>query len=924
MSTLGDLGRAAWRLFVTDGVPSSGAHEPQKSDILAFVEELESRLDPLTMSETTVANLPAAASNAGAVIMVTDAQAPDSTQPVVGNGTIKVPVFSNGAAWYPMGSPESTTGMPPYPASALTLLDPLTAFGHSFWARAGDGSRSAVLDLLRDRYAFGTLANESKGGSTSTEIANRVDDTDTTILDPDADLSRAEQVAGDVVIDMGRNSFAVTVGNSSIMTTVLADRDRAVAEITGEYLIFTDPTSRTLPIGNTVWAQCEHYKRVTMASYPARTVDWTWCLQQYADEDVEQDLIDLYNGMIPSTTTTYDDGTVDNLHPGTKGNKVIAYGPLWNWLRWRAQDSIWMPPFHEAWISGSAADSAIVTSGHVYSTPFLGSGAAFTLVSGDATKFAVNIATGVVTCVAGFTPAAAYYDLVVRATKAGKSVDCALRLWIGKNTRGCDDRAVSRDTGGPIVFASAPSGITSKACSIIVGVSCGTGTDGDKMYLRGSESSAIALYRDTDNKIKFVARNSSGTIIASLTSSSTFTVADGMKWIAVSVNLAPGSPTATMYLNGTSILAGGSTLTSGGTIDWNKRGVILADSPSLSYCWEGTLRDYWCATSYIDWSSSSRRDERFNSGTGAAVTLPAGGAINSITPLEWTPGNLADLYWGRCGNGQNAGTGPAGVGCARHYENPGAGGQVDGNFTPLDLGVKLLAWWNADDYGTANMTVETGDRLTAWVDRVAGVTLAQSSGNAARPTWIANFDATGLAVVQGTGTHWMDTTSFSAITTGTTAGRAFISASLDVVGTLFSYGTNGGNTLRRITVDGNSRINASDASLTAQSSTDVLWNGWRVVDARFSTAGHLLNVDGTQVGTSAAAASMNTGTTRFRFLANLATTAAGFSGTSVRHLMFTTDTLTTDELQKLQGWLAWDQGRNLDLPATHPYRNYRP
>lgn len=878
----------------------------------------------ISAEETTVANLPAARNSTTRIFLVTDAVNPTISSPVQGGGNVRVHVMANRDAWWPLYQPEDTTGLPPYPALALTLLEPLTAFGHSFWAVPGDGSRQAVLDLLRNRYAFGVLANESKGGSTSTEIANRVDDTDTTILDPDAGLTRAQQVAGDVVIDMGRNSFSVAVGNSSIMTTVLADRDRAVAEITGDYLIFTDPTSRTLPIGNAVWAQCEHYKRLTMASYPERTVDWTWCLQQYADEDVEQDLIDLYNGMIPSTTTTYDDNTVDNLHPGTKGNKIIAYGPLWDWLHYRSASSIWMPPFHEAWISGADADLAITTGGHVYDTPFLGTGATFALVSGDATKFAVNIATGVVTCVADFTPAVAYYDLVVRATKDDKSIDCTLRLWIGKNTRGCDDRAVSRDTGGPIVFASAPSGITSKACSIIVGVSCGADTDGDRMYLRGSENSSIALYRDADNKIKFVARNVSGTIIASLTSTSTFTVADGMKWIAVSVDLEPGSPTATMYLNGTDVLAGGSTLTSGETIDWNKRGVVLADSPSLSYCWEGTLRDYWCATSYIDWSSSSRRDERFNSGTGAAVVLPAGGAINSINPLEWTPGNLADLYWGRCGTGQNAGTGPAGVGCARHYENPGAGGSVDGNFTPLDLGVKLLAWWNADDYGTANMTVETGDRLTAWVDRAAGVTLTQSSGNAARPTWIANFDATGLAVVQGTGTEWMDTTSFSAITTGTTSGRAFVSASLDVVGTVFSYGTNGGNTLRRITADGNRRINASDASMTAQSSTDVTWNGWRVVDAAFRTAGHVLNVDGTQVGTSAAAASMNTGTTRFRFLANLATTAAGFSGTSVRHLIFTTDTLTTDEHQKLQAWLAWDQGRNLDLPLTHPYRSYRP
>ena len=33
MSLLGDLGRAAWRFFVTDGVPSSGVQQPDKVDL---------------------------------------------------------------------------------------------------------------------------------------------------------------------------------------------------------------------------------------------------------------------------------------------------------------------------------------------------------------------------------------------------------------------------------------------------------------------------------------------------------------------------------------------------------------------------------------------------------------------------------------------------------------------------------------------------------------------------------------------------------------------------------------------------------------------------------------------------------------------------------------------------------------------------
>lgn len=39
------LGRLAWRFYVTDGVPSSGANRPLKSDVLAFVDAVDNAID---------------------------------------------------------------------------------------------------------------------------------------------------------------------------------------------------------------------------------------------------------------------------------------------------------------------------------------------------------------------------------------------------------------------------------------------------------------------------------------------------------------------------------------------------------------------------------------------------------------------------------------------------------------------------------------------------------------------------------------------------------------------------------------------------------------------------------------------------------------------------------------------------------------
>lgn len=46
MTNVETLGRATWRLWNLDGVPSSGAHKPLKDDILAFIEALDAAISP--------------------------------------------------------------------------------------------------------------------------------------------------------------------------------------------------------------------------------------------------------------------------------------------------------------------------------------------------------------------------------------------------------------------------------------------------------------------------------------------------------------------------------------------------------------------------------------------------------------------------------------------------------------------------------------------------------------------------------------------------------------------------------------------------------------------------------------------------------------------------------------------------------------
>jgi hypothetical protein len=66
MTDVGTLGRTAWRAFNTDGVPSSGEHNPYKPDIHAFVDAVEAQKASVV---DTLAGLKGLTSRPGAVLV---------------------------------------------------------------------------------------------------------------------------------------------------------------------------------------------------------------------------------------------------------------------------------------------------------------------------------------------------------------------------------------------------------------------------------------------------------------------------------------------------------------------------------------------------------------------------------------------------------------------------------------------------------------------------------------------------------------------------------------------------------------------------------------------------------------------------------------------------------------------------------------
>lgn len=238
-----------------------------------------------------------------------------------------------------------------------------------------------------------------------------------------------------------------------------------------------------------------------------------------------------------------------------------------------------------------------------------------------------------------------------------------------------------------------------------------------------------------------------------------------------------------------------------------------------------------------------------------------------------------------------------------------------GTFAPTDLGGALVAWWNADDHDTANMTDDGDGLISAYVDRIGGLSLTAAAG--ARPTWGAaaftGFDGTTKAALAFDGTANCLTGATTGLPTGTTPGEIWLVATGPAVAdgsnrNPFTYGGTAGGTFRRFRKATTDNASASDGAVTANAlSTTASWVGVpKIIGGMFGATTVEVRANG-RAGTTATGATLNTGTTRTRIGADSANTAANFWLGAIRHVIVTT-ALTNAQRQQLEGWMAWDSG----------------
>lgn len=256
----------------------------------------------------------------------------------------------------------------------------------------------------------------------------------------------------------------------------------------------------------------------------------------------------------------------------------------------------------------------------------------------------------------------------------------------------------------------------------------------------------------------------------------------------------------------------------------------------------------------------------------------------------------------------------------RQFTSPAA-------WTPATLSA-LVAWWNADDHGTANMTDDGAGLISVWKDRVNAV--STTAATTARPTYGATAFNSAYAGVTFDGTaNALTTTSFAAIPTGSTAREIWVVADQQAAsGTqriIVSYGAAaaGQDVILNRPAAG-TKVQFSDNALT-YTDTLVTLSGPHFFGFGLTGTTASGRADGAPMSpASGTITSLATGTVRFRIGSRDNASVGSLWQGPLRHLFVFNAILTLVQQQQLEGWIAWNSGLTSLLPANHPYKNGLP
>ena len=258
-------------------------------------------------------------------------------------------------------------------------------------------------------------------------------------------------------------------------------------------------------------------------------------------------------------------------------------------------------------------------------------------------------------------------------------------------------------------------------------------------------------------------------------------------------------------------------------------------------------------------------------------------------------------------------------------------------WTPDALSADLALWLDADDASTITLN---GSTVSQWDDKSGNTRHASQATASLQPTYLATgFNGKPTLQTDGNDTLELGATSLGRNVGGITAAivgvhpvvPGFLSnanelyiSTPNINDTRFAFTPNPtASTANRYALAG--RRLDTDQYQTSSTSTDPVANSgnqWiRVGQLAYSSGVANHWTDGTQDQTSApfqtAGFTSDTDSLRTSILSGINNLPAG---SQLCEIVLTHSTMTTDDRQKLEGYLAWKWGLVANLPSGHPYK----
>jgi hypothetical protein len=261
-------------------------------------------------------------------------------------------------------------------------------------------------------------------------------------------------------------------------------------------------------------------------------------------------------------------------------------------------------------------------------------------------------------------------------------------------------------------------------------------------------------------------------------------------------------------------------------------------------------------------------------------------------------------------------------------------------WTPADLGASLALWLDADDASTITLN---GSNVAQWNDKSGNDHHVIQSTASAQPTYISTgFNSKPTLFFDAT-----DDVLACATTNVSSQGDLFYGAAFEmlsntdnwrpIVGTDTSENTSNGGTLLLQRMSSRSEIGIHDSGRKDTGNTYAV-QVTDLFEPRIATAGRNGGTNG-QGGTITVTA---TGPSQPTYITQATQTwstdevtsriqiggkqqnQTGWADAYISEVIVCNTDLSTQDRQKLEGYLAWKWGLEADLPSGHPYKSTPP